>query len=198
MYINSLNMEVIAPHFFQQPWTEAEALGSTIWLWMHSKNHRELPLHTLSAALLPAIKSRQFILAFENKTPVFFMSWANMSAKAEAHYLNTHQLLMTLEDWQSGDRMWVIDWVAPFGHTRQIKSFILKQLMPSLCARSLYHRGDERGRRVQHFFGAIISPQERRLWKQAHPLPELSHVEPATTALNTTSHPDDNTEMSHE
>jgi cytolysin-activating lysine-acyltransferase len=170
MYFDSLKMDVIAPHFVEQQWTEAEVLGSAVWLWMNSENHRNLPLHTLSVALLPAIKNKQFILAFEDGNPVFFVSWANMSTEAEARYLSTHQLLMTQEDWRSGDRIWIIDWVAPFGHTKKMKRFLGGQLAPSTCARSLYHRAKERGRRVQYFFGDLVSPQERHLWKQAHPL----------------------------
>lgn len=168
MYFNNLKLDIIAPAFIQQEWTEAEVLGSTVWLWMNSDNHNELPLHTLSVALLPAIKTKQFILASESGNPVFFMSWANLSIEAEAHYLNTHQLLMSPKDWQSGDRMWVIDWVAPFGHTKKMKGFLLQQFMASLCMRSLYHRGEERGRRIQSFCGRLVSPQERRAWKIAH------------------------------
>ena len=97
MYVESLNLAFIAPGFIQQRWTEAEVLGSTVWLWMNASNHHELPLHTLSAALLPAIKQRQFILATEADKPVFFISWANVNEEAEARYLNTHQFLMTLD-----------------------------------------------------------------------------------------------------
>nr|VFK06735.1 MAG: cytolysin-activating lysine-acyltransferase [Candidatus Kentron sp. LPFa] len=170
MYFDNLKLDVIAPIFIQQRWTEAKVLGGAVWLWMNSENHHELPLHTLSVALLPAIKTRQFVLAAESGRPVFFMSWANLSTEAETRYLSTHQLLMSPEDWQSGDRMWVIDWVAPFGHTKKMKSFVLQRFMAGLCFRSLYHRGEERGRRIQYFFGALVSPQERRAWKAAHPI----------------------------
>lgn len=177
MYIDDLNISMIAPLFTQERWTEAETLGSTVWLWMNSQNHHELPLHTLSAALLPAIKTRQFILVSENDQPIFFMSWANLSDEAEARYLDTHQLLMKPEDWDSGERMWIIDWVAPFGHTRKIKQFLAQHFMAHRCARSLYHRGGERGRRVQYFFGKSVSPRQRRLWKAAYPLMSASEVD---------------------
>jgi cytolysin-activating lysine-acyltransferase len=73
--------------------------------------------------------------------------------------------------------MWVIDWVAPFGHTKKMKHVLLQQFMASLCMRSLYHRGEERGRRIQSFCGRLVSPQERRSWKIAHSttLPLSSH-----------------------
>jgi len=143
-------------------------LGSIVWLWMNSENHRNLPLHTLSTALLPAIKARQFVLASEQGKAVFFASWAMLNSSTEQHYLDHHQLLMPQEHWQSGDRMWCIDWVAPFGHSKAMGYFLTHQLMANCCARSLYHRGREHGKRVQTFFGKLVSAQERRLWKAEH------------------------------
>lgn len=159
-------LKLIAPHFLQSDWSEASVLGSTVWLWMNSQNHNELPLHSLSSALLPAIKRRQFILASQAEQPVFFLSWALLSAEAEQRYLQGHQLEMTPEDWDSGNRMWFIDWVAPFGHTFEISQILQKGLLKQAYARSLYHRAPERGRRIQHFFGQSIPPSERRHLKQ--------------------------------
>lgn len=55
---------------------EAEVLGATVWLWMHSVRHREAPLEALPELLLPAIRQRQYVLACRDSRPVFFMSWA--------------------------------------------------------------------------------------------------------------------------
>ena len=159
-------LEFIAPQIFEAEWNEAAVLGSTVWLWMNSDNHNELPLHSLSVALLPAIKRHQFILATQNGQPVFFVSWARLSAEAEERYLKNHQLEMSPEDWNSGDRIWFIDWVAPFGHTAEIFQILQKDLLKDVYARSLYHRADERGRRIQHFFGKSIPPSERRALKR--------------------------------
>jgi cytolysin-activating lysine-acyltransferase len=71
MAIKTNEIEFIAPRYVQQEWTEAEVLGSTVWLWMNSPNHNELPLNALSVALLPAIKQRQFILASQAGRPIF-------------------------------------------------------------------------------------------------------------------------------
>lgn len=163
-------LKFIAPHFFQSDWSEASVLGSTVWLWMNSQNHKELPLHSLSVALLPAIKRRQFILASQADQPVFFVSWALLSKEAEERYLAGHQLQMSPSDWSSGNRMWFIDWVAPFGHTKEIFKVLQKDLLKNVYARSLYHRASERGRRVQHFFGQSVPPSERRELKRRFPM----------------------------
>lgn len=126
-------------------WTEAEVLGASVWLWMHSNKHREIPLQVLSTLLLPAIKQQQFILISEHGKPVFYLSWANMSAAAEARYIRNPSFSMPQDDWNSGDRMWVLDWVAPFGHTPVISKLIKRYLLADRCMRSLYHRGNDRG-----------------------------------------------------
>lgn len=61
--MNTAPLSIIAPGLIEQDWSEASVLGSATWLWMHSKSHRNFPLHTLPVLLLPAIKHRQFIVA---------------------------------------------------------------------------------------------------------------------------------------
>ena len=143
-------------------WTEAEVLGGTVWLWISSEAHRDLPLHSLPAAVLPAIKRRQFVLASEEGKPVFFASWALMNEEAEKRFLETHQLLMKPEDWSSGDRFWFIDWVAPFGHSKACFDICRNDFFKGVSARSLYHKGHQQGRRVQYFFGSDVSKSDRK------------------------------------
>lgn len=167
-------LQILAPDQPDSPLDEAQVLGSAVWLWMHSAAHRDAPLHSLSNLLLPAIKQRQFILVSEHGRPVFFMSWLNLSADAEARYLRDPAICLPVEDWNSGDRLWISDWVAPFGHTRRIASLLRRRLWPTRVFRSLYHRGDERGLRVMNFQGIAVLDLEAQAWFTTHPLP--SHV----------------------
>lgn len=161
---------VIAPGLLDQSWSEAQVLGSAAWLWMHSASHRDLPMHTLPVLLLPAIKNRQFLIGFEDGRPAFYLSWANLSVDAERRYLASNPLLMPQTDWNSGDRMWVLDWIAPFGHTAQARRAVMKQLLANRLWRSLYHRGNERGMRVKTFRGAAVMPEEAQEWFNTHPV----------------------------
>jgi cytolysin-activating lysine-acyltransferase len=155
---------------YHTSWTEAEVLGASVWLWMHSNKHREIPLQVLSTLLLPAIKLQQFILISEHGKPVFYLSWANMSATAEARYIENPSFSMPQDDWNSGDRMWILDWVAPFGHTQSISKLIKRHLLADRCMRSLYHRGDEKGLRVINFHGIGVMPELANYWFKSHPL----------------------------
>ena len=141
---------------------EAEVFGSAVWLWMHSASHRNAPLHMLSALLLPAIKHRQFVLASQNGQPVFYLAWANLSAEAEERYLHNSPQCMPEADWTSGDRLWILDWVAPFGHTRQLKRLLSHRLFPGQTAHALNHRGNRTGLRIMHFHGIAVPAEEVR------------------------------------
>jgi len=154
--------DVTAPALTGEPFNEAEALGGAVWLWMHSAAHRNAPLHMLSALLLPAIKNRQFILVSEKTKPVFYLSWASLSEDAEKRYLTNAPECMPSADWASGERIWFLDWVAPFGHSLRLRSLLKRRLFPGWCARSLYHRGEEKGLRVKTFRGLAVSAQEAR------------------------------------
>ncbi len=66
----------LAPGLIAQAWSEAQALGAAVWLWMQSPMHRSLPLVALHALLLPPIKRRQFFIAACDEQPVFYAAWA--------------------------------------------------------------------------------------------------------------------------
>ncbi len=88
-------LDIIAPGLIDEPWSEAAVFGSATWLWMHSKAHRDAPLHTLPTLLLPALKHRQFVLGSEHGKPVFYLSWLNLDEAAEQRYLRQSPLALT-------------------------------------------------------------------------------------------------------
>jgi len=163
-------LDVTAPLILEGEYNEAEAFGSAAWLWMHSRAHRDAPLHTLSSLLLPALKQRQFVLASENGKPVFYLSWANLNEEAERRYLRNPPVCMPQDDWASGDRMWILDWVAPFGHSRTMSRLLKQRLFSNRCARALYHRRGHRGLRILTFHGIAVLPEEARLWFDSNPV----------------------------
>lgn len=129
---------------------------------MHSPSHRNFPVHTLPVLLLPAIKNRQFIMMSEAGRPVFYISWGNFSEEAKQRYLTHSPLLIPETDWNSGDRMWLLDWVAPFGHTAVISHLLKIQIFTNRCARGLYHRGNARGLGVRTFKDMAVLREEAK------------------------------------
>jgi len=162
--------DIIAPGLIDEPWNEATVLGSVTWLWMHSSAHRDAPLHSLPRLLLPALKHRQFVLGSEAGKPVVYLSWLNLSASAEQRYVECSPLVRDDADWNSGERLWLNDFVAPFGHTTDLARLIQRRLFPNRCMRSLDHHGEERGLRVKTHMGIGVIPEQARAWFAAHPL----------------------------
>ncbi|MDP2065517.1 MAG: toxin-activating lysine-acyltransferase [Burkholderiaceae bacterium] len=177
-------LSIVAPGLIEQPWSEAEVLGSVVWLWMHSASHRDFPLHTLPVLLLPAIKRRQFVLASEAGQPVFYLSWASFHPEAEQRYLANSPLLMPEHDWNCGDRLWLLDWVAPFGHTRAMSRIVTRQLFANRWWRALDHRGDARGLSIRTFQGTAVLRDEAREWFAAHPVAYPERPAPQSLAAN--------------
>ncbi|WP_449632593.1 toxin-activating lysine-acyltransferase [Rahnella aceris] len=163
--MNFPKLDFIAPAFTGLPVDESSVLGNVVWLWMHSSLHAKTPVIALKDVLLPAIKHSQFVLATENGKPVFYLSWATFSARAEARYIKNDVMHLDADEWHSGDRLWFIDWVAPFGHTRQM-SLWLRQRFHRQCVRTLHHSNP----RTRQFWGLAVTPEEARTWFAAHPL----------------------------
>jgi len=163
-------INVICPAKTGVAFNEAEILGLIVWLFMHSGAHKELPIMDMPVVLLPAIKNGQFILGLEGDKPVFFMSWAEMDAAAEARYIDQPPEIMPLADWQSGDRTWCLDWVTPFGHSHSLSRLVRQKLFSDSCLRSLYHRGDKKGMRIMNFHGRLLTHQQAKQWFDEHPI----------------------------
>jgi cytolysin-activating lysine-acyltransferase len=174
--LDSGSLKIIAPALGTSGHSEAEVLGAVTWLWMHSNKHRELPLMALTQALLPPVKARQFILVqgpHENGSaiPMAYVAWANLSEDAESRYLAAGATaFLRPDDWGSGDRSWITDWVCPFGHTARLRS-IVQVLLADSCFRFLYHRGDERGQQVKVMRGDRVTRTDALAWWQKRPLP---------------------------
>ncbi|WP_318374260.1 toxin-activating lysine-acyltransferase [Enterobacter sp.] len=162
--------DIKAPLILGGDENEAEVLGASVWLWMHSPLHRDAPLHALPTLLLPIIKRRQYVLVAKDEQPIFFFSWAWLDRESEARYLTRPAIEMRDEDWASGDRMWCIDWIAPFGHTAAMGSLMRRDLFPDHCLRALHHRGQQLGKRVVMLHGNHVSREQAQAWQHAHPL----------------------------
>lgn len=165
------NIRVICPLLLGGKFNESEVLGSAVWLWVQSPAHNGIPLYMLPTMLLPAIKKQQFALGVEDNKAVFFISWARMNEASEKTYLTAKSSAALQEnDWDSGNRLWFIDWVAPFNHNAIAVKVIRHDLFAHSCGRSLYHKSDKIGTKVRLFRGKQVSAQAGKTWEASHPL----------------------------
>jgi cytolysin-activating lysine-acyltransferase len=116
--------------------TVAEALGQIVWLLSQSRLHRELRIKDLEWSFMSAVLHEQFRIfrfgrlpgldgvdpstfapsGFTRETleqmPLGVAIWARLSADAEAKLEKGEHL--TLQEWRSGDRVWLVELISPF------------------------------------------------------------------------------------
>jgi cytolysin-activating lysine-acyltransferase len=105
----------------------AEVLGQAAWLLSQSPKHKYLYLADIEWAILPALNLRQFKLYRKEGTtvPVALAIWAQLSPQAEARYLETRRLQP--QEWNSGDRLHIVDVIAPFGGAEAVMQDLAKR-----------------------------------------------------------------------
>jgi cytolysin-activating lysine-acyltransferase len=169
----SSHIEIIAPALGHPAASSAESFGSAAWLWMHSRQHSDLPLMALNNLLLPSIGLQQYILLLQSdhkgKRPIAFLCWANLNAQTEKSYIQSTRRGLQSDQWNSGDRMWITDWLTPFGHAPHLHR-IAKSLLAKASLRFIAHRGHERGFHIRIRSGAQVEPAHAMDWWRERPL----------------------------
>lgn len=94
--------------------------------------------------------------------PVAYCSWARLSPQAEMRYMIDPSTLRA-EDWNSGDRLWFIDWVAPFAARDSWRlRRVLAERFPNELARAIRVKRDRDTARVMQFKGRAMPATEAR------------------------------------
>ena len=90
------------------------ALGPVLLLYMQSSHRRYSFIGDLEWLLMPPLVAGQCKLFMKEEYPTSFISWAFLSKEAEQRLFQNGGKLRP-EDWNCGDRLWIIDIIAPFG-----------------------------------------------------------------------------------
>ncbi len=111
---------------------QLQAYGDFAFLYLRSDHHRNVSLSQARLALQPAIDLMQYhVFRFEG-VPRFGLTWAFLNEDTERKIVTGEQLQPA--DWRSGDRMWVIEIIAPYGQgtaaevVRWLKRSLPKQI----------------------------------------------------------------------
>lgn len=90
------------------------ALGPVIMLYLQSAHRRFQFISDLEWLLLPPLLRGQCKLYMKQDYPISFVSWAFLSEPVQQRLVQNGGRLRP-EEWDSGDRLWLIDIVSPFG-----------------------------------------------------------------------------------
>lgn len=138
-------------------------LGKLAWLWMNSPLHHSWQVSYLNRFVLPPVVLNQYMLIERNGFPVAYCSWALFSKQAELMYMLDSSNIQS-NNWTSGDRLWFIDWVAPFSKQDSIdmKNLLIDKF-PSSLARAIRVKKDSKQARVMKFRGRDLSSEDERI-----------------------------------
>lgn len=165
--------------------TVADILGQMVWLLSQSPLHRELKLKDLEWSFMPAILHGQFRIfrygplpgidanslgdlnglgmdpAGLEVMPLGVALWAKLSPEAEAKLERNERL--TPQEWNSGDRTWLVELISPFAKPEnKLTEVMLADLIAGPFKRTPFslHRTDAAsGKREKITFDAHLVPE---------------------------------------
>lgn len=94
-------------------------LGPAIWLYARDSMRKHMFVGDIDWALLPPIVLDQCRLYTKDKLPYAFVTWALVNDMVDQR-LRGGVPKIAPHEWQSGPHIWLIDVVAPFGHTDEV------------------------------------------------------------------------------
>jgi len=103
----------------EAPPTVSHLLGEMTWLLTQSPLHRGFSIGDLEWLVMPALIHQQFYLFRDGQQPVGLATWAKCTPEAVAKLdkgMIEPENRLTLEEWASGDQVWLVDLIAPFAN----------------------------------------------------------------------------------
>lgn len=128
-------------------------LGEATYLFLNSPLHLGYAVHQLTTFLLTPLRLGQFRIYRSARGPVGFVAWARLTPEAAQDYALQRRPLEPA-DWNAGDQLWFIEFIAPFGHAPRIVDDLRRNVFPQERARSLRRHVDGRPPVVVHWRGA--------------------------------------------
>lgn len=119
-------------------------------------------MDSLHQWLLPALRHKQYRIYRKGDLPVGFVTWAWLSEDVESRYAAKTSSLSP-QEWQSGNRLWLLDLVAPFGDAKKVFSDLRGNVFPNEVGRFLRAKKGDDVLRVMyvHGYNAVEKARDR-------------------------------------
>jgi len=119
-------------------------LGPVVWLYMHAPSHKHLFLTDVEWMIIPPMALNQYKLYMKEEAPLAYASWAFVDEETEKRLLSG-RIRLAPKDWKSGDRLWLIDLVAPFGGGKDVLKDIRDNVFPTQPIKQLVPDANGKG-----------------------------------------------------
>jgi cytolysin-activating lysine-acyltransferase len=104
-------------------------LGPALWLYARDPVKKFMFLGDTDWAVLPPIVLDQCRLYTRSGLPYAFITWAFVSESVAAR-LHSIQPKIAPHEWKSGEEVWIIDAVAPFGQLEETLKELRETMFP--------------------------------------------------------------------
>ena len=135
--------------------TLAQLQGEVLVLFLASNRHCNSSISELAASVLPAVHFNQFRIYRDDKRPIGWISWAYMSEEDASGYM-AGDFDFKISTWKSGEHLWFIDFIAPFGHALKIAEDLKRNVFPDGVGFAPDLEAKDGSKRVRKFFGANV------------------------------------------
>jgi cytolysin-activating lysine-acyltransferase len=105
-------------------------LGPVVWLMMQQGPTRHTFVADLEWRVLPALVLDQAKLYMKDSLPLAFATWARLSHAAAERFRQPPYRLAPA-DWKSGDQIWLVDVIAPFGGANDVLKDLRENVFPA-------------------------------------------------------------------
>ena len=125
--------------------------GVVAYLMATSKQYRAYPLGSLTVWIDPPIATDQLAVFYRwnDSEPVGYVTWALLAPDVEHRWLHDPQVLLHPSEWNEGENLWIMDFLALPGYCEDIVEFIEQNMFVGyLEARSVRRNADGTVRKV--------------------------------------------------
>lgn len=98
------------------------------WLMTQSPIHKAMTIDALEWLCMPALLKRQFYIFRDGDQPVGLALWAKCTPETEKKLdkgMIEPENRLSLEEWDGGDKVWLVDLIAPFATNQNLQREIM-------------------------------------------------------------------------
>ncbi|MGN7612777.1 toxin-activating lysine-acyltransferase [Magnetococcales bacterium HHB-1] len=122
-------------------------LGQVTALMLNSPPHKHFFISDLEWLVVPPIALGQFRLFQKERKSIGYASWAYIDEAIEER-LKGGSVRLRPDEWKSGDKLWLIDLVAPFGGHQDLIKDLKEQVFENQTMKTLQTAPDGQGMAV--------------------------------------------------